>query len=135
MNVIVRKQAVNVGPAHILLIEVIDCDLRIVVEDHAGDDLVADVQILARAVLLHIFAHRDNRAGSLVTERHGNQAEGIALIFVCVCSADAASLDFDENVAVTDCRNRVLADVEVTQLGQDRHMCPGRKRIRCAGRR
>ena len=131
MNVIVRKQAVNIGPAHILLIQVINRDLRIIVEDHAGDDLVADVQILARAVLLHILAHRDDGAGALVAERHRDQAEGISLILVCVCAADTAAFYLDEDVAVSERRNRILPDVKMAQLGQNSHMCLGRKWVGC----
>ena len=41
MNIIVRKKSVYISSANVLLVQVEHCDLRIILEDHAGNDFVA----------------------------------------------------------------------------------------------
>ena len=41
VNIVVRKQAVHIGAAHILLIQVKHGDIRVILENHAGNHFVA----------------------------------------------------------------------------------------------
>lgn len=66
MNVVIRKQAVYIRPADVLFVEVVHRDIRIVFEDHAGDDFISDMEIFPRAVLLDVFPHLHDFARSLV---------------------------------------------------------------------
>ena len=68
-------------------------------------DLVADLERLAREVRLHVLAERDDLARALVAELDRAELEGIALVFVDVCAADAAALDLDEDLVRADSGN------------------------------
>ena len=116
VNVVVREQTVDVRAPDVLLVQVEHRDVRVVLEDHAGDDLVADLEVLARAVLL------DDFAGALVPERNGNHAEGVALELVRVRAAHAAAFNLDQNVVVPHFGNRIFLDVEVFELGEHRDL-------------
>ena len=121
MDIVVGKQAVYVRAAHVLSVQVIHGDVRIVLEDHAGHDLVAHLQILSGAVLLHILTHLHDLAGSLMAQRHGNQAEGILFELMGIRSADAAALHLYQHVVVSHLGDGEFFYVIMLQTGQHGH--------------
>ena len=121
MDVVVGKQAVYIRSAHVLLIQVEHGDVRIVLEDHAGHDLVAQLQILSGAVLLHIFPHLHDFSGSFMAQRHGNQAKGIPFELMRIRSADAAALHLYQNVVVSHLGDGEFLNIIMLQAGQHGH--------------
>lgn len=72
----------------------------------ASDDLVADLERLAREVLRHVLAELDDLARALMAELDGAEPEGVALVLVHVGAADAAPLHLHQDLVVTDLRDR-----------------------------
>ena len=118
VNVVIGKQTVNICAADILLVEVEHRDVGVVLEDHTGDNLIADAEGLASGVELDILTDLDDFTGAFVTECNGNQTEGVALEFVCVGTADTAAFNFDEDVIVADFGHRVFLDNELFRFNQ-----------------
>ena len=110
MYVVIGKKAVNVSAAYVLLVEVVHGDIGVILEDHAGNNLIADREGLARAVLGYVFTHFNDLTCAFVTESNGDKTEGIALVFVRVGTANAAAFHFNENVIVADFGHGVLFD-------------------------
>ena len=122
VDVVVGEKPVHVRVTHVFAVEVVHRDLRVVLEDHAGDHLVPDVQVLSRAVLLHVLSHRDDLAGALVSEGDRNQSEGISLELMRVGAADAAALDLHQDVPVAKGRNGIFLYVKVLEAGKNGDM-------------
>ena len=108
----VRDQTVHVGRTDVLFVQIVHGDFRIVTEDHAGNDFIAEVKSFARAVFQHVLAHLDDFARSFVTENDGNIVERIVLEFVSVRTADAASFYFYKNIVVADLGKRIFLKFE-----------------------
>ena len=87
--------------------------------NHAGDDLVADLDRHTGGIVGDILSEHLDGTGPLMTEHHRAESEGIALVFVAVSAADAAPLDLDQHLIIADRRNRKLFDFELA--GSDQH--------------
>ena len=111
MDVVIRQKAVYIGASHVLLIQVEHGNVRVVLKDHAGDNLIAYLQILAGAVFLHVLSHLYDLAGSFMSQNQRDKPEGITLEFVGVCAADPAPFYFNKNIVVPDIRNRIFLDI------------------------
>ena len=118
MYIVIRKQAIYIGCAHVLLVQVEHGDFRIVFEDHAGNDFIANLDVFSGAVLLDVLAHLDDLAGSFMAQGHRNQSEGISLELMSVGSADTASFYFYQDIVISNLRHRELFDIVVLQRGQ-----------------
>ena len=118
MDIVVRKQTVYVSPANVLLVEIEHRDVGVILENHAGDDFVAQMQVFSGAVLFDIFAHFYNFACALMAEDERDEIERIALKFVRIGTADAASLYFDKDIVVADFGKRILLDFIFLLLDQ-----------------
>ena len=123
MNVVIGKQSVYIRAAYVLLIQIEHGNVRIILEYHTGNNLVAELHILARAVLLHILAHFNDFTGSLMTERNRDQAERIALKLMRVRAAYAAALNLNQNIIIADLRNRIFLQFKILGLCQHRNPC------------
>src|SRR5699024_8407756 len=84
LHIVIRKKSVNVSAAHVLLVQVKHCDLRIILEDHTGNNLVADLHRFAGCVDLDVLTHCNDLAGSFMSQNYRNQAEGIVFVFVSI---------------------------------------------------
>ena len=122
MDIVVGEKSVDISSADILLVEVEHRDVGIVLENHAGDDLIADMKRLSGRVDGDVLSHFDDLAGSLVTECDRDETKGIALEFMRIGSADSAALDLDEYVVVAERRYRIFLDLEALLLDENGDM-------------
>ena len=111
VDVIVREQAVHVRAAHVLFVQIEHRDVGIVFKDHAGDDLVAELEVFARAVFLDVLTHLDDLARPFMAENDRDQVERIALEFMCIGAANAAAFHFYEDIVIPDLGQRIFADL------------------------
>ena len=122
MGVIIRNESVYISCADILFVQIEHRDVRIILEHHAGDDLVADLYRISGAVNLYILTDLYNLSGSLMSQSNRDQAEGIFLEFMLIGSADSGSLDSYEDIIVADLRDRELLHIIVLKCCEHRHM-------------
>ena len=123
LHIVIRKKSVNVSAAHVLLVQVKHCDLRIILEDHTGNNLVADLHRLAGCVDLNVLTHCNDLAGSFMSQNYRNQAEGIVFVFVSIGSADAAAFNLNQDIVVSNFRKGILLQFEVLLLCHHRNSC------------
>ena len=131
MDIIVRKQAIYISAAHVLSVQVIHGDIRVILENHTGYDLVAYLKVFSCAVFFNVLSHFDNFAGSFMAQSHGNQSERILLEFVCVGSADTAAFHFYKNIIVSHFGDGEFLHIVMLQACQHGHM----RRLRDCSRR
>ena len=121
--VVVRKKSVNVGAAYVFLIEIEHGDLRIILEDHAGNDFIADLHRFSCCVDFYVLAHCDDLAGSFMAQNYRDQSERIVFVFMSVRSADTAAFDFNKDIVVSHFRKRIFLKLEVLFLGHHSDSC------------
>ncbi len=122
MNIIIREQSVYIRAAHILLVQVEHGDIRVVLENHTGYNFIAYFQRFSCAVNLYVLSHLYDLAGSFMSQRYRDQAEGISLKFVRVCSADTAAFYFYKDISVADLRHRKFLYIIMLQSRQHGNM-------------
>ena len=122
MNIVIRKQSVNIGAANVLFVKVEHRYIRIILKYHARNNLIAYRQWLACAVRFYIFAHFYDLACSLVTEHNRNKTERIAFEFMSVRTADSAAFHFYKYIAVSEFRYRKFFYIEIFRLCKHRNM-------------
>ena len=118
MCLVIRNQPVYIRGADVLLVQVEHGDIRIILEHHAGNNLVADLYRLSGAVLRNILSEFYNLSGSFMSQRNRDQAKGIFLKFMLICSADSRSLYSDQDVIIANLRDRKFLNVIVAQSSQ-----------------
>ena len=131
MNVIVRKKSVYISASHILLIQIEHLDVRIIMEDHTSNDLVANLQRFSCAVNFYVFTHLYDLSGSLVSKSYRDQSERVFLKFMCICSTDAASFYFYKDVSVSHFRDRELFNIIMLKRCQHSNMSCLRNSLAC----
>ena len=107
-NVVIRKKSVYVSAAYIFLVQVKHCDIRIIFKDHTGNNLVTNLNRFSSCIYFNIFTHCNDLTCSLMSESYRDQIKRISLEFMCICTADTASLYFNQDVIISDWRNRVF---------------------------
>ena len=100
MDIVIGKQAVNIRASHVLLVQIEHGDIRVILENHTGYNLVSYLQIISGTVFLYVFPHLYDFTGSLMSEGYGNQSEGIFFEFMGVGTADTAALHFNKDIVI-----------------------------------
>ena len=129
--IIVRKKSIDICSANVFLVEVEHCDLRIIFEDHAGNNFVTDLNRFTSCINFDIFTHGNDLTSSFVSENNRNKSERVVFVFVCVCTTNAASLYFNEDVIISNFRKRVLLKFEMFFLSHHCNSCSFRDSRRC----
>ena len=57
MYIVIWKEAVYISSAYVFLVQVEHCDLRIILEDHAGNDFVAYPNRFTSGINFYVFTH------------------------------------------------------------------------------
>ena len=113
MNIIIGQESVNISAADVLLVEVEHCNIGVVLEYHTGNNLIANLKRLARAVLFNVLAHLHNLARALVTENYRDKRERVILVFVSIGTANTASLNLYKNIVITEFGNGIFLNLEM----------------------
>ena len=106
MNIIVREKSVYISSAYVLFVEVVHCDLRIILEDHTCNNFISKIQSFSSAVNFNVFTHLNDLTCSLMSEYYRNKAEWVSLEFVSVCSTNTTSFNFNQDIVISDWRDR-----------------------------
>ena len=91
MLIVVGEKSVYIRTSDVLLVEVEHCDIGVILEYHAGDDLIAHMKGLSGTVVSDVLTQLYYLARSLMTEDDGDKSEGVSLEFVCVRTAYSAA--------------------------------------------
>lgn len=102
----------------------------VVGHEDGGDDAVAEGERLAGGIGGDVVTEGDDFAGAFVAEDDGNEAEGVALVFVHVGAADTAAFDLNEDFAFAEGREGEFADFD--GLGAEQDGRAGRGGRECA---
>ena len=121
MNVIIREKSVYISAAYVLFVQIVHCDVRIILEDHTGYNLVTHLQFFTCAVDLYVLTHLYDLSGSFMSKDNRDQAEWVSLEFMGVSTAYAASFNLYKNISVSQLRNREFFDIIVFQCCQHSH--------------
>ena len=122
MNIIVRKKSVYISSAYVLFVEVVHCDLRVILEDHTCNNFVSNIQSLSSAVNFNVFTHLNDLTCSLVSEYYRDKAEWVSLEFVSVCSTNTTSFNFNKNISVANFRHRELFNIKMLKCCKHSYM-------------
>ena len=123
MYIIIWKKSVYVSSANVLFVQVEHCDLRIILEDHTGNNFITDLNWFSSCISLNIFTHGNDLTSSLMSKCNWDQVKWVSLEFVSISTANAAAFYFNKDVVVTNWWNRVLFDVEMLFLSQNCNVC------------
>ena len=123
MDIIVRKKTVYICSSYILLVKVKHGDIGIVLEYHTCNNLVANLKVLTGAVFLNIFTHLYNLTCTLMSECNRDKTEWISLKFVCVCTANSAAFNLNENIVIADYRHRIFLEFKLAELCKHSNTC------------
>ena len=91
----------------------------------AGDNFVAELHFTSLRVGFYVFADLDDFTGTFVTENDAfcAEPERIALVFVSIGSADAASFNLDQHFIITDRGDRILPEFKFAGFDQHCNSC------------
>ena len=101
MNVIIWKKSVYVSSANVFLVQVEHCALRIILENHTGNNFVTDLNRFSSCISLNIFTHGNDLTSSLMSKCNRDQVEWVSLKFVSISTANAAAFYFNKDVVIT----------------------------------
>ena len=100
MDIIIRKQTVYISAANVFLVQVEHGDLRIILEDHTGNDLVTNFNRLAGCICLNVLTHGNDLTGTFMSQSNRDQSERINLELMSVCTADTAAFNFNKDIII-----------------------------------
>ena len=123
MNVIIWKKSVYVSSANVFLVQVEHSDLRIILEDHTGNNFVTDLNRFSSCISLNIFTHGNDLTSSLMSKCNRDQVEWVSLEFVSISTANAAAFYFNKDVVIAKCRNRVLFNIKMLFFSKYCNVC------------
>ena len=116
MYIIVRKKSVYISSAYVLFVQVKHCDLRIIFEDHTGNDFIANLYRFSCCIYFNILPHCHDLTGSFMSKGYRDQVKWISLKFMCICTAHTASFNFNKDIIIPDRRNWIFFDVKMLFL-------------------
>ena len=120
MRVVIREKAVDAAVfAEVRAGRGIPAGIAVAARNHAGHDLVAELDRDAGGVLRDIFAELDDLAGTFMAEDDRAEVERVALVLMPVGTADAAPFDLDQHFIIADRRNRELPHFEFARSDQN----------------
>ena len=129
--IIIRKKSIYICAAYVFLIQVKHCDLRIILEDHTGNNLVTNLNRFAGCINLYVFTHCNDLTCSLMSKDYRDQTKRIVFVFMSICSADTASLNLNKDVVISKFRKRILLKFKVFFLGHHCNSCSFRNSTVC----
>ena len=135
MYIIIWKKSVYISSANVLLVQVEHCDLRIILEDHAGNNFITDLNRFSSCICLNVLTHSNDLTSSFMSKCNRDQVKWVSLEFVSICTANAAAFYFNKDIVVTNWWNRVLFDIKMLFLSKNCNVCSFRNSAcRCCSR-
>ena len=133
--IVIWKKSIYISTANVFLIQVEHCDLRIILEDHAGNDFVAYPNRFTSGINVYVFTHFYDLTGSLMSENYRDKTERVIFVLMSICSTDTASLNFNKDVVVANFRKIILLKLKMFLLCHHCYSCFFRNCVSCRSSR
>ena len=83
---------------------------------HAGNNFVSNLYRFSCCVNFNILTHCHDLTCTFMSKCYRDQVKRISLKFVCICTAYAASFNFNQDIIISDWRDWIFFDVKMLFL-------------------
>ena len=135
MNIVIWKKTVYISSAYIFLVQVEHGDLRIILEDHAGNDLVTYLNRFSGGINFYVLPIFTISPVPSCPQSYRDQTERISLKLMSIGTTNAASFYLYKDIIVANFRHWEFFDIKMLQGCEDCYMSSLRNIACCCCRR